>query len=45
MMGQFGLKASDHNSAAYLHTFTEVSKQASQASRDYAADLEINRRR
>ena len=40
-MGQLDPKALGHNSAAYLHTFTEVSKQASQTARDYAADPEV----
>ncbi len=41
MLDQFGLEATDHNSARYLHTVAEVSKQAGRASRDYAADPEV----
>ncbi len=43
IMGQFNLQAPDHNSATYLHTFTEASKQAGQASQDYAVDPELGR--
>ena len=41
MMSQLGLESFYHNSAQYLHTFAEVSKQAGRSSRDYAADPEI----
>ncbi len=41
VMSQFDLQALGHNSVSYLHTFTEVNKQASAAARDYAADPEI----
>jgi gamma-glutamyltranspeptidase / glutathione hydrolase len=43
IMGQFNLQAPDHNSATYLHTFTEASTQAGQASQDYAVDPESGR--
>jgi gamma-glutamyltranspeptidase/glutathione hydrolase len=41
VMSQFGLKASDYGSVSYLHTFTEATKQASLAARDYAADPDV----
>jgi gamma-glutamyltranspeptidase/glutathione hydrolase len=41
VMSQFDLAPSDHNTTSYLHKFTEVNKQTSQATRDYAADPEI----
>ncbi len=41
VMGQFDLQPSAHNTASYLHTFAEVSKQTGRATRDYAADPEI----
>ncbi len=41
VMGQFDLQPSDQNTASYLHTFAEVSKQTGRATRDYAADPEI----
>jgi gamma-glutamyltranspeptidase / glutathione hydrolase len=41
IMSQFDLKAFDQNSVSYLHTFTEASKQASLAARDYASDPDV----
>jgi gamma-glutamyltranspeptidase/glutathione hydrolase len=41
VMSQFGLKASDQNTVSYLHSFTEVTKQASLAARNYAADPDV----
>ena len=41
VMGQFGFEPADHNSTPYLHTFTEISKQAGRATRDYVTDPEI----
>jgi gamma-glutamyltranspeptidase/glutathione hydrolase len=41
VMSQFGLKASDYSSVSYLHTFTETTKQASLAARNYAADPDV----
>jgi gamma-glutamyltranspeptidase/glutathione hydrolase len=37
MMDQFGPESFYHNSAPYLHTFAEVSKQASSATRNYVS--------
>jgi gamma-glutamyltranspeptidase/glutathione hydrolase len=34
-MGQFNLKASDHNSVSYLHAFTEISKQITSTAGSY----------
>ena len=41
VMGQFGFEPSDHNTTEYLHTFTEISKQAGRATRDYVRDPDI----
>ncbi len=41
VMDQFDPAALGHNSTAYLHTFTEVNKQASLAARNYATDPEV----
>ena len=41
IMSRFNLSSSDHNTASYLHTFTEATKQASLAARTYAADPDI----
>ena len=41
VMSQFDLKASDYSSVSYLHTFTEATKQASLAARNYAADPDV----
>ena len=40
-MGQLDPEALGHNTAPYLHAFTEVSKQAWPAARAYAADPDI----
>jgi gamma-glutamyltranspeptidase/glutathione hydrolase len=41
IMSRFNLQASDHNTTSYLHAFTEATKQASLAVREYAADPDI----
>ena len=41
VIGQFNLRAPDHNTTSYLHTFAEVNKQPYQVTRNYAADPEI----
>ena len=41
VMGQFGFEPPDHNTVSYLHNFTEISKQAGRATRDYVTDPDI----
>jgi len=43
VIGQFDLEPADHNTGDYLHAITEVSKQGSLVTREYAADPPLDR--